>query len=176
MRVLSGVLQVLFFLLLLGMALLAAGIISNRLPLTEPPGCMTRLSTYLNTNVAETREDSLFAELRPRRYEAPPELLFDVVRRAVQSLRWEITALDAEKKEIQAVVTTKMWSFKDDVTMQVQPGQPSGAVLWVRSASRIGKGDLGANTRHVIDLVEAVNAIAPVQALPPQQGEAKPTE
>lgn len=176
MRVLSGLLQVLFFLLLLGIALLAAGIISNRLPLTEPPGFMTRLLTYLNTNVAETREDSPFAELRSRRYEAPPELLFDVVRRAVQSLRWEITALDAEKKEIQAVVTTKMWSFKDDVTMQVQPGQPSGAVLWVRSASRIGKGDLGANTRHVMDLVEAVNTLAPVQALLPQQGEAKPTE
>ena len=176
MRVLSGLLQVLFFLLLLGIALIAAGIISNRLPLTEPPGFMTRLSTYLNTNVAETREDSPFAELRPRRYEAPPELLFDSVRRAAQSLRWEITVLDAEKKEIQAVVTTKVWSFKDDVTMQVQPGQPSGAVLWVRSASRVGKGDLGANTRHVMDLVEAVNAIVPVQALIPQQGEAKPTE
>jgi uncharacterized protein (DUF1499 family) len=176
MRILSGVLQVLFFLLLLGVALIAAGIISNRLPLTEPPGFMPRLSTYLSTNVAETREDSPFAELRPRRYEAPPELLFDVVRRAAQSLRWEITSLDAEKREVQAVVTTKIWGFKDDVTMQVQPGQPSGAVLGVRSASRVGKGDLGANTRHILDLVEAVNAIVPVQALTPQQGEAKPTE
>jgi uncharacterized protein (DUF1499 family) len=176
MRVVSGFLQILFFLLLLGIALIAAGIIANRLPLTEPPGFVRRLSTYLNTNAAETQEDSPFAELRPRRYEAPPELLFDVVRRAAQSLRWEISALDAEKKEIQAVVTTKIWGFKDDVTMQVQPGQPSGAILWVRSASRVGKGDLGANTRHVMDLVEAVNAIAPVQALIPQQGETKPTE
>jgi len=107
MRILSGLLQVVFFLALLGVALLAAGVISNRLPLTEPPGLWTRLSTYLNTNVAETRADSPFPELRLRRYEAPPELLFDVARRAAQNLKWEITVLDAAKKEIQAVVTTK---------------------------------------------------------------------
>jgi uncharacterized protein (DUF1499 family) len=47
--------------------------------------------------------------------------------------------------------------------------QPSGSVLWVRSVSRVGKGDLGANTRHVMDLIDAVNAIAPVQTLAPQQ-------
>jgi uncharacterized protein (DUF1499 family) len=169
MRVLSGVLQVVFFLALLGVALLAAGIIANRLPLTEPPGFLTRLSTYLNTNVAETQENSPFPELRPHRYEAPPELLFDVARRATQNLKWEITNLDADKKEIQAVVTTKVWGFKDDVTVQVHPAQPSGTWLWVRSASRVGKGDLGANTRHILDLIEAVDAIVPAQALVPQK-------
>jgi uncharacterized protein (DUF1499 family) len=165
MRVLSGLLQVVFFLVLLGIALIAAGIIANRLPLTEPPGLLTRLSTYLNTNVAETQEHSLFAELRLHRYEAPPELLFDVARRAAQNLKWEITVLDASKKEIQAVVTTKVWGFKDDVTVQIQPAQPSGNWLWIRSASRVGKGDLGANTRHVLDLIQEVDAIVPVQAL-----------
>lgn len=169
MRVLSGLLQVVFFLVLLGVALIAAGVISNRLPLTEPPGLLTRLSTYLNTHVAETQENSPFAELRPHRYEAPPELLFDVARRAAQNLKWEITELDAAKKEIQAVVTTRVWGFKDDVMMQIQPAQPSGNWLWIRSASRVGKGDLGANTRHVLDLIQAVDAIVPVQALVPQK-------
>jgi uncharacterized protein (DUF1499 family) len=86
-------------------------------------------------------------------------------------LKWEISSLDAPKKEIQAVVTTKIWHFKDDVTIQIRPGQPSGSVLWVHSASRVGKGDLGANTRHVMDLVEAVNAIAPAQTLIGSKGE-----
>lgn len=161
--------QILVFLLLIGGSLLAAGIMSNRLPLTDPPGLVRRLSTYLGTNVAETSENSPFPELQLRRYEAPEGLLFDIARRAVQSLKWEITSLDAEKKEIQAVVTTKMWKFKDDVTVQVRPAQPSGSVLWIHSASRVGKGDLGANTRHVMDLIDAVNNIAPVQTLVPQQ-------
>jgi uncharacterized protein (DUF1499 family) len=169
MRVLSGLLQIAFFLFLVFIALLAAGLIANRLPLTDPPGLGKRLSMYLNTNVVETTEDSEFPELRLRRYEAPPELLFDVARRAAQSLRWEITVLDAQAKEIQAVVTTKVWRFKDDATIRILPAQPSGSLLWVRSASRVGKGDLGANTRHVMDLVQAVNAIVPVQALEPQK-------
>jgi uncharacterized protein (DUF1499 family) len=169
MRLIGGIVQLIFFGVLIFVALLAAGVIANRLPLSDPPGLATRLSTYLNTHVAETTEDSPFAELRLRRYEAPDGLLFDIVRRAVLELKWDITNLDAQQKELQAVVTTKIWRFKDDVTIQVRPGQPSGSVLWVRSVSRVGKGDLGANTRHVLDLVEAVNAIAPVQALTPQQ-------
>ena len=169
MRIAGGIVQILVFLLLIGGSLIAAGIMANRLSLTDAPGVVTRLLTYLNTNVAETTEDSPFAELRLRRYEAPDGLLLDIARRAMQNLKWKITKVDAEKKEIQAVVTSKIWKFKDDVTVQVRPAQPSGSLLWIRSASRIGKGDLGANTRHVMDLIEAVNGIAPVQALVSQQ-------
>jgi uncharacterized protein (DUF1499 family) len=150
------------------MALLAAGIIANRLPLTDPPGFLTRLSTYLNTNVAETKEDSPFPELRPRRYNAPPSLILDVARRAAQSLRWEVTTVDNTNREVQAVVTTKVWGFKDDITIRVEPAQPGGSLLLVRSASRVGKGDLGANTRHVMDLVETVDATVPREALATQ--------
>jgi uncharacterized protein (DUF1499 family) len=165
MRMVGGLLQVIFFLVLFGIALLAAGIMGNRLPLSEPPGWGTRLATYLNTNVAETVQDSPFPELRPRRYDAPPALLFDVTRRAVEQLRWETVLLDNDKKEIGAVVTTKLWGFKDDVSIRIQPAQPSGSWLMIRSSSRTGKGDLGANTRHVIDLVEMVDATVPKQAI-----------
>jgi uncharacterized protein (DUF1499 family) len=92
-------------------------------------------------------------------------LIFDIARKGVERLRWETTAADADKKEITAVVTTKMWGFKDDVLIQVQPAQPSGSWLMIRSSSRVGKGDLGANTRHVMDLVEMVDATVPQQAI-----------
>jgi hypothetical protein len=167
MRIVSGVLQGVLFLVVIGASLIVAGIIANRLPLTDPPGLWTRLRTYLTTHVAETSVESPFPELRLRRYNAPPELLFDIARRAVQRLRWEVAVLDVENKELQAVVTTKVWRFKDDVTIRIQPAQPSGSVLWVRSVSRVGRGDLGANTRHIMDLVEAVNATAPAAVLMP---------
>ena len=165
MRIVSGIVQVFFFLVLIGASLLAAGLIANRLPLTDPPGFFTRLFTYLTTNVAETSEHSAFPELRTRRYEAPPALLFDYARRAAQSLGWEITVLDADTHEIQAVVKTRVWGFQDDVTIQTPPAQPSGSWLVVRSASRVGKGDLGANTRHIMNLVQAVDMTIPAQAL-----------
>ena len=165
MRIVGGLLQVLFFLVLFGAALIAAGIMGNRLPFSEPPGWGTRLSTYLNTNVAETTQDSSFPELRPHRYDAPPALIFDITRRAVERLRWEVTGLNNDAHEITAVVTTKLWGFKDDVKIQIQPAQPSSSLLVVRSASRVGKGDLGANTRHIMDLVEIVDETVPKQAL-----------
>jgi hypothetical protein len=165
MRIVSGLVQVVFFGALIGVSLLAAGLIANRVPLTAPPGLFPRLVTYLTTNVAETSEHSPFPELRTRRYEAPAGLLFDVARRAAQHLGWEVTLLDAEKREIRAIVKTRVWKFKDDVTIQTPPAQPSGSWLIVRSASRVGKGDLGANTRHILDLVQAVDAMVPVPAL-----------
>ncbi len=165
MRALGIVLQIVFFLALLFVSLLAGGLITNRLPLTDPPGVGKRLSTYLTTHVAETTPDPEFPELRLRRYQTPLELLFDIARRAVNGLRWETTVLDADKKEIQAVVTTKFWRFKDDVTIKIQPAPQGGSFLYVRSVSRIGKGDLGANTRHVMNLHARVESILPPGAL-----------
>ena len=165
MRIVGVVLQIVFFLVLIFASLLVAGIISNRLPLNDPPGFGTRISTYLSTNVAETSADSVFPELKLRRYEAPPSFLFDVARRAVQGMKWEVTGMDDTKNEIHAVVTTKLWKYKDDVVIQIQPAQPSGSWLWVRSSSRVGKGDLGANTRHIMDLVRYVDETVPKQAL-----------
>jgi len=165
MRIVGVVIQIVFFLALIFVSLLVAGVISNRLPLNDSPGFSTRISTYLSTNIAETSADSAFPELKLRRYEAPPNLLFDVARRAVQGLKWEVTAMDETKNEIHAVVTTKVWKYKDDVTVQIQPAQPSGSWLWIRSASRVGKGDLGANTRHVMDLVRFVDETVPKQAI-----------
>jgi hypothetical protein len=161
MRILGVVLQIVFLLALVFVSLLAGGIIANRLPFTDPPGPGKRLAIYLGTHVAETTPDSEFPELRLRRYQAPPALLFDVSRRAVQNLGWEITVLDADAEEIKAVVTTKIWRFKDDLTIRIQPAPNEGSLLYVHSVSRVGRGDLGANTRHVMDLHAAAKRILP---------------
>ena len=52
MRFMSGLLQFIFFLAVVWASLLAAGLISNDLPWSDPPGMGTRLMTYLTTNVA----------------------------------------------------------------------------------------------------------------------------
>ncbi len=161
MGVVKGILQFIFFAAFVGAGLAAAAIISNNLPMTDPPGMATRISTYLNTNVAETSRDSDFPELHLRRYQAPPNLLIDIARRAAEALHWEIGEQDAENHTMKAVVTTKLIQFKDDVLIRADPAQPSGSALYIRSSSRVGKGDLGANTRHVMDLMEAVYQLAP---------------
>ena len=165
MKILSGLLQIVFYIAFIGGALTAAGIISNQLPMSDPPGLTARLMTYLSANVAETASDSPFPELRSRHYAAPPALVYDIVRRAAKRLGWEVVGEDPEVHELQAVVTTKIFRFKDDVAIRVEPDGAKGSVLYVRSSSRVGKGDLGANTRHIMNLETTVRAIAPATVL-----------
>lgn len=165
MRFMSGLLQVVFFLAVVLASLLAAGLISNDLPWSDPPGMGNRLVTYLSTNVAETTSDSAFPELRPRTYAAPAALMFDVARRAAEALHWELGTVEPEARKIEAVATTRVIKFKDDVTIRVEADGEERSTLFTRSASRVGVVDLGANTRHIMDLFETVDIIAPVTAI-----------
>ena len=165
MRFMSGLLQFIFFLAVVWASLLAAGLISNDMPWSDPPGMGTRLMTYLTTNVVETTPDTAFPELRPRTYAAPAALMFDVARRAADALHWEPSTVDPEARKIEAVVTTKIIKFKDDVTIWVEADGEERSTLFARSASRVGWGDLGANTRHLMNLFETVDIIAPITAV-----------
>lgn len=140
-------------LLLAAVALLAGTLIANRLPWSDNPGTWRRLMTYLSSNVAETSEAHVFPELRSRRYQKPPAIVFQAVGSAAQTLGWDIASRNLEGGEIALVITSKVWRFKDDVRVRIEP-HDAGSVVHIRSGSRIGRADLGANTRHVLDLYE----------------------
>jgi uncharacterized protein (DUF1499 family) len=153
------VLRLALAVLLIPVVLLALGLAWNRPPFGEPPGFAVRLKTYLTTHVAEVRDDAIFPELRPRHYDLAMQPLFEALSRAAHDLGWEIAGIDAEHKILRAVVATPVWRFKDDVTVWLQPSPQGGSAVYVRSESRIGKGDLGANTRHVLDFIQATEKI-----------------
>ncbi len=176
MRFMSGLLQVVFFLAVVLASLLGAGLISNDLPWSDPPGVGTRLMTYLSTNVAETTSDSAFPELRPRTYAAPAALMFDVARRAAEALHWELSTVEPEARKIEAVATTRVIKFKDDITIWVEADGEERSTLFARSASRVGTIDLGANIRHIMDLFETVDIIAPVTAIVDEEDTAEESQ
>jgi uncharacterized protein (DUF1499 family) len=139
----------------------AGALLLNRLPWSDPPGASVRLRTYLSTNIAETRADSIFPELRPRRYPVAPEDMVAVARAAMQGLGWTIVAESTSPPRLSAVVTTSLLRFNDDVTVHIRPDN-GGSAVEVIARSRVGRGDLGANTRHVLDLQAALDAaVAP---------------
>ena len=67
---------------------------------------------------------------------------------AARSLGWEVTASDAPSGRIEAIATTSWWGFKDDVVIRVRP-EGTGSRVDVRSVSRVGVSDLGANAKRV---------------------------
>jgi uncharacterized protein (DUF1499 family) len=140
---------------ILVLGLIAGGLIANRPPMMDPPGLWARLVTYLGTHVAETRPDHPFPELRPRFYALPPDRLYAAAREAIAGLGWGIAAEDSAGLRLEAVVQSALWRFKDDVMVRVEPAE-GGSTLRMRSSSRIGRGDLAANTRHLLDLYAAI--------------------
>lgn len=140
----------------IGLALTAGAIALNRVPLTAPPGPLQRLSRYLGHNVAETSPASRYPELRTRHYAVPPDVLFAAVEQAVHSLGWTVRERSAARRELRAVVLTPLLHFHDDILIRVNGGTGSSSSLYLRSRSRVGRGDFGANTRHILDLYAAL--------------------
>jgi hypothetical protein len=140
------------FLLAVFGCLITGALMLNNLPLGDPPGLFTRLRTYLISNSAETKQNHPFPELELPRVAMSPKLLLTRLELTVDILGWDIIEVDVQALEIHAVVETSLFKFKDDVLIKLNPTS-SGTELFIRSSSRVGRGDLGANTRHILDLL-----------------------
>ena len=129
--------------------LVLGGLMLNEPPMNDPPGFWARLAVYLTRSTAETRPEHPFPELTLRCYRMAPEALRGRVRHAMEILGWEI--VDERDDHVHALVRSRLFGFIDDVTVKLVDAA-CGTELHVRSASRIGKADLGANARHIVDL------------------------
>jgi uncharacterized protein (DUF1499 family) len=68
---------------------------------------------------------------------------------AARSMGWEIVASDAPAGRIEATDTTTWFGFKDDIIVRVRPDPSGGSRIDVRSVSRVGHSDVGANAARV---------------------------
>ena len=78
---------------------------------------------------------------------APAEALARAAAVA-RGLGWEVYAEDPAQGTLEASETTFWFRFTDDVAIRVRP-DAGGSRVDLRSVSRVGKGDLGANARRI---------------------------
>lgn len=141
---------------IIAVVLTVVAVLRNDVAIDAPPGKLTRLRTYLTENVAQTRPDHSFPELRTRVFGHDETTLLRRVARACAVLGWEAIRVDEDRLVVRAQVRTPLLGFTDDVEAKVEADGAGGARLDIRSASRVGRGDLGANLRHVLDLYGAL--------------------
>jgi uncharacterized protein (DUF1499 family) len=100
------------------------------------------------------------ADLQPVRVAAAPDVAFARARAAAQAMpSWTITDTDPASGTIEAVSTTRLFGFQDDIAIRVRPDADGKASrVDVRSKSRVGKGDQGANAARIRDYVAALDA------------------
>ena len=138
--------------------LVVIALVQNDLPWTASPGALVRLGQYLGNNDISTSPESLYPELHPREYKQTDETIFDSVKQALHQPGWEIVEENVEARLIHAVITTSLFKFKDDIYITINKAGNNNVVN-IRSKSRVGKGDLGTNTRHIMNFYAALDKI-----------------
>ena len=78
----------------------------------------------------------------------PIEQAFDTAQSVAQDLGWEIYHTDRSLGMIEAVDTTAIMAFKDDIVIRVR-SNAEGTLLDLRSVSRVGVSDIGANAARI---------------------------
>ena len=91
-----------------------------------------------------------YPDIAPALYAQPPATIFQAALAAAKAMRWVIAAAVESEGRIEATATTRFMRFKDDVVIRVRAdANTHGTRLDVRSASRVGSSDFGANARRI---------------------------
>ncbi len=89
-----------------------------------------------------------YPDLIPLNLSVAPGRVHALVKALARDRGWEIVADEPEEGRIEAVASTFIYGFKDEIVVRVSPSN-GGAQIDVRSRSRIGRIDRGANARRI---------------------------
>ena len=147
-------------------ALLLGGVLGTRLPgsdlpsindittdLADPPAFasdpagMGRDMGYPAGFAAEVKRG--YPDLAPIRVSSDPARALALAEETARKFGWEAVTVDAAAGTVLARDTSKVFRFVDDVVVRVRPAEGGGSVVDLRSKSRVGQGDIGANAARI---------------------------
>lgn len=102
-------------------------------------------------------QKSAYPEITPLLLAVPPAEAFLRAQNLVTARGWTMAAAAAEEGRIEATAETRLMKFKDDVVIRISPAG-AGSRIDMRSVSRVGLGDLGANAKRIADFLKDMNA------------------
>ncbi|CAD7702965.1 unnamed protein product [Ostreobium quekettii] len=99
-----------------------------------------------------------YPDLQPQVFDSKdvPKVFETAVRVAKAQRRWTVVKEDAAAGTVEGYSVTQLMRFKDDWVVRVAELRGGGAVVDMRSRSRLGKGDLGANAARIRTFLAAL--------------------
>ncbi len=95
-------------------------------------------------------QKAAYDDLAPIQLDLPPRQALERAHRVALELGWTVVESDPAAGRIEAIDVTGIFQFVDDVVIRVRPsGSGSICTVDVRSKSRVGKGDVGANAARI---------------------------
>jgi uncharacterized protein (DUF1499 family) len=102
---------------------------------------------YGGAELAAQQEQG-YPQIQPVFLDVPPDVATARATAAARAMGWQIVAEVPAEGRVEATDTTLLFGFKDDVVIRVTPAGRRSRVD-VRSVSRVGESDLGANARRI---------------------------
>ena len=140
---------------------------------------------YAGLYAAELQREA-YPDIEPLTVSATPQIAYEEAVKVITKRKWRIVIERAPQAgrrdgQIEAVARTPIMGFRDDVAVRIR-ADADGAVIDVRSASRYGRHDLGANAARIRSLLEDIDEAVGVRTdqqerqrkPPPKQAPAKP--
>ena len=156
MKILAAILIIILTYFILSFAT----IFKNGVSITDDPGILSRLKTFLSTHKAETADQALFKELKTPIYETSIIDAAEVIKKIAEKNAWSIEADNAastEKHSFHYVDTTKLMRFKDDILVSLESVNSNQVLIHIASESRVGRADFGANLARVTQLIDELD-------------------
>jgi len=104
---------------------------------------------YLASEVAQLQENA-YPQLLPLKVTQSPQAVFNAAKGLMLENGWQLMAENNQQSPftLEASHTSLLFGFTDDLVVRIQATE-DGAVVDMRSMSRVGKSDMGANAQRI---------------------------
>lgn len=111
---------------------------------------------YDGAKVGELQKGA-YPDIAPIVTPAPADKAFEASKAALADMGLEITDADPAQGRVEAVATSLLFGFKDDVVVRVAAAA-DGTHVDMRSKSRVGRNDFGMNAKRIRTFTSKVRA------------------
>src|SRR5215831_19177970 len=120
-------------------------------------------SLYPGLATAELQK-AAWPDIEPLPINVSPKAAYDAAMAVIAKRNWRVVDARApspnREGHIEAIARTPIMGFRDDVVVRIRPTREGGARIDIRSASRYGKMDFGANAARVLALLDDIDDAA----------------
>lgn len=104
------------------------------------------------------QQRAAYPEIAPILLTLPPAEAFKRVDRVAAALGWDVVARAPAEGRLEAIDTTAWFGLQDDVVVRIRAEGTTGSRVDIRSKSRLGESDFGANARRIRMFTEQLRA------------------
>ncbi|QFT55629.1 DUF1499 domain-containing protein [Microbulbifer sp. THAF38] len=113
---------------------------------------------YAGEPVAKLQRDTdIYSDIYPLHVHMSVASTTELAAEVAKKLGWKIVSYEPEKGHLEATDRTLLLGFTDDIVVRVRPEDDGGSRVDVRSSSRVGVSDLGANAKRIREFLEELH-------------------